>query len=198
MYRRLDIFNHWFHAAMRLFSTVVDHRLTWRMVKSETRRDAEILVRNPSPRLFGKKFRDSKKVKTNHAKTRLRDLSKTLPRFRDPAKIFRDPRFSRYHTFATPKSVKHEQEVSVSLIFLPHFLFAFIRLKQEKKKKYDKMPYNRFLSVQWISLGIFQVRNTTFRLYFSFSSLSYLWTVSPKTFFKVFTSSNKNNCPNNF
>ena len=70
----------------------------WRMVKSETRRDAEILVRNPSPRLFGKKFRHSKKVKTNHAKTRLRDLSKTLPRFRDPAKIFRDPRFSWYHS----------------------------------------------------------------------------------------------------
>ena len=70
----------------------------WRMVKSETRRDAEILVRNPSPRLFGEKFRDSKKVKTNHEKTRLRDLSKTLPRFRDPAKIFRDPRFPRYHS----------------------------------------------------------------------------------------------------
>ena len=68
------------------------------MVKSETPRDAEILVRNPSPRLFGKKFRDSKKVKTNHTKTRLRDLSKTLPRFRDPAKIFRNPRFSRYHS----------------------------------------------------------------------------------------------------
>ena len=70
----------------------------WRMVKSETRRDAEILVRNPSPRLFGKKLRDSKKVKTNHAETILRDLSKTPPRFRDPAKIFRDPRFSRYHS----------------------------------------------------------------------------------------------------
>ena len=68
------------------------------MVKSETRRDAEILVRNPSLRLFAKKFRDSKKVKTNHAKTRLRDLSKTLPRLRDPAKIFRDPRFLRYHS----------------------------------------------------------------------------------------------------
>ena len=68
------------------------------MVKSETHRDAEILVRNPSPRLFGEKFRDSKKVKTNHEKTRLRDLSKTLPRFRDPAKLFRDPRFSRYHS----------------------------------------------------------------------------------------------------
>ena len=57
------------------------------MVKSETRRDAEILVRNPSPRLFGEKFRDSKKVKTNHEKKRLRDLSKTFPR-----------RFSRYHS----------------------------------------------------------------------------------------------------
>ena len=54
------------------------------MVKSKTRRDAEILVRNPSPRLFDEKFRDSKKVKTNHEKTRLRDLSKTLSRFRDP------------------------------------------------------------------------------------------------------------------
>ena len=70
----------------------------WRMVKSETRRDAATLVRNPSPRLFGKKFRDSKKVKTNHAKTRLRDLSKTFPRFRDPVKIFRDLRLSRYHS----------------------------------------------------------------------------------------------------
>ena len=58
------------------------------MVKFKTCRDAEIVVINPSPRLFGKKFRDSKKVKTNHAKTRLQDLSKTLPRFRDPAKIF--------------------------------------------------------------------------------------------------------------
>ena len=79
------------------------------MVKSETRRDAEILVRNPSPRLFGKKFRDSKKVKTKHAKTRLRDLSKTLPRFRDPAKIFRDPRFSRYHS--PPLLVVNNQEL---------------------------------------------------------------------------------------
>ena len=65
-------------------------------------RDAETLLRNPTPRLFGKKFRagfrDSKKVKTNHAKARLRDLSKTLPRFRDSVKIFRDPRFSRYHS----------------------------------------------------------------------------------------------------
>ena len=77
----------------------------WQIVKSETRRDAETLVRNPSPRLFGKKFRDSKKVKTNHAKTRLRDLLKTLPRFRGPVKIFRDPRFSRYHSPPLIKSL---------------------------------------------------------------------------------------------
>ena len=68
-----------------------------RMVKSETRRDTEILVRNSTLRLFDKKFRDSKKVKTNHAETRLQDLSTTFPRFQDPAKIFQDPRFSRYH-----------------------------------------------------------------------------------------------------
>ena len=68
------------------------------MVKSETCRDAEILVRNPNLRLFGKKFRDSKTVKTNHAKTRLQELSKMLLRFRDPAKIFREPRFSWYHS----------------------------------------------------------------------------------------------------
>ena len=93
----------------------------WRMVKSETRRDAEILVRNPSPRLFGKKFRDSKKVNTNHAKTRLRDFSKTLPRFRDPAKIFRDPRFSRYHS---PPLLWNNKEITIenkSIFWAPLF-----------------------------------------------------------------------------
>ena len=68
------------------------------MVKSETRRDAEILVRNPSPRLFGKKFRDSKKVKTNHAKTRLiknaSEISRSCQNFPRPT-FFEVP-------FATP------------------------------------------------------------------------------------------------
>ena len=97
------------------------------MVKSETRRDAETLVRNPSPRLFGKKFRDSKKVKTNHAKTRLRDLSKTLPRFRDPVKIFRDPRFSRYHS----PPLKLEVWKSCSLLTQTYFRsLLFIREKR--------------------------------------------------------------------
>ena len=61
------------------------------MVKSETRRDAEILVRNPSPTLFGKKFRDSKKVKTNHAKTEISRSYQNFPR----------PTFSEV-PFATP------------------------------------------------------------------------------------------------
>ena len=39
------------------------------MVTSETSQDAEILVRNSSLGLFGKEFRDSKKVKTNHARS---------------------------------------------------------------------------------------------------------------------------------
>ena len=40
-------------------------------------------------------------------KTRLRDLSKTLPRFRDPANILRDHSFSRYHSLCIYfKSVK--------------------------------------------------------------------------------------------
>ena len=34
----------------------------------------------------------------NQPKTRLQHLSQTLPRFRDPAKIFQDPHFSRNHS----------------------------------------------------------------------------------------------------
>ena len=50
------------------------------MVKSETRQDAEILLKNPSLRLLGEKFQDLKKVKTTHTKTRLQDLPKMLSR----------------------------------------------------------------------------------------------------------------------
>ena len=60
-----------YHVNMSWLSSHKINNLEWRMVKSETRRDTEILVRNPSPRLFGEKFRDSKKVKANHEKTRL-------------------------------------------------------------------------------------------------------------------------------
>ena len=65
------------------------------MVKSETRRDAEILARNPSPTLFGKKFSRLKKVKTNHAKTRL-SFETYQKRFRDFEIL---PKFSETHAF---------------------------------------------------------------------------------------------------
>ena len=98
------------------------------MVKSETRRDAEILVRNPSPRLelFGEKFRDSKKVKTNHEKTRLRDLSKTLPRSRDPAKIF--PRTTFFDVpFATPIIKRKKFNSAIIAVFFFPSLSLFPR-----------------------------------------------------------------------
>ena len=69
------------------------------MVKSETRQDAEILVKNSSPiRLLGKKF-ESQKSKNKPCKNETSRLIKLmLSRFRDPAKILRDPRLSRYHS----------------------------------------------------------------------------------------------------
>ena len=63
------------------------------MVKSETRRDAEILVRNLSPRLFGEKFRDSKKVKQTMKK---RDFKIYQKRFRDFEIL---PKFCETHVF---------------------------------------------------------------------------------------------------
>ena len=66
------------------------------MVKSETRQDAEILVRNPSPRLFGEKFQDSKKVKANHEK---RDFETYQKRFRDFEIL---PKFSETAFFEVP------------------------------------------------------------------------------------------------
>ena len=63
------------------------------MVKSETRRDAEILVRNPSPRLFGKKFRDSKKEKQTMQKRGFETYQKCFLDF----EIL--PKFSKTHIF---------------------------------------------------------------------------------------------------
>ena len=63
------------------------------MVKSETRRDAEILVRNPSPRLFGEKFRDSKKVKTNHEKNETSRLIQNVSEISRSCQNFSRPTF---------------------------------------------------------------------------------------------------------
>ena len=79
-----------------------------------------------------------------------------------------------------------EPQVSaVSLIFIPHFLIVFIRFKQWRERFKKKTPTCLIspFKCSSISSGIFQVTlHTTFRLYFSFSSLSYLWAVFPKSF----------------
>ena len=67
-------------------------------------------------------------------KTILRDLSKTFPTFRDPAKIFRDPRFSRYHSppldcFEHPKNSLLKS--SHPKKYLPKFFFPTKILKSE-------------------------------------------------------------------
>ena len=85
------------------------------------------------------------------------------------------------------KKVADEPQVSaVSLIFIPHFLIIFIRFKQWRERLKKKKTPTCLISpfkCSWISSGIFQVTlHTTFRLYFSFSSLSYLWAVFPKSF----------------
>ena len=73
------------------------------MVKSETRRDAEILVRNPSPRLFGEKFRDSKKVKKKTRKNETSRLIKNVSEISRSCQNF--PRLTFFEVpFATPTS----------------------------------------------------------------------------------------------
>ena len=80
------------------------------MVKSETRRDTEILVRNPSPRLFGEKFRDSKKVKTNHKK---RDFETYQKRFQDFEIL---PKFSETHVFEVPFATPSKSRYRSSIL----------------------------------------------------------------------------------
>ena len=71
------------------------------MVKSKTRRDSEILVRNPSPRLFGEKFRDSKKVKANHEKNETLRLIKNASEISRSCQNFPRPTVSE-EPFITP------------------------------------------------------------------------------------------------
>ena len=109
----------------------------WRMVKSETRQDAKIQVKNARPR-----FRDSKKVKTNHAKkTRLRDLSNTLSRFRVPAKIFPVPCFSRYHS---PPPTKFSQKCKCpgSCPGLVHYKLAIFELPNNVNYPNDTFTFS--------------------------------------------------------
>ena len=79
------------------------------MVKSETRRDAEILVKSLSLRLFGKKFRDSKKEKQTMQKRDFETYQKCFRAF----EIL--PKFSKTHVFHG--TIRHP-EISLKLCFL--------------------------------------------------------------------------------
>ena len=90
------------------------------MVKSKTCRDAEILVRNLSPRLFGEKFWDSKKKKKTMKKWDFKTYQK---RFRDFEIL---PKFSKTHIpFATP-IISHQWYAHLC-IPLVSLLFKMVR-----------------------------------------------------------------------
>ena len=77
------------------------------MVKSKTRRDAEILVRNPSPRLFGENVRDSKKKNKN--KPWKNETSRLI---KNAFEIL--PNFSESHVFrGTIRQMGHSRQTSL-------------------------------------------------------------------------------------
>ena len=111
----------------------------WRMVKSETRREAEILVRNPSPRLFGEKVSRLKKSKSKPWKNETSrliknasEISRSCPNFPRPTffevpfatpneKLFRGA-FTRYYVISFSVFYKF----SWNLIFRKHFLMSMV------------------------------------------------------------------------
>ena len=76
----------------------------WRMVKSETRQDAEILVRNPSPRLFGTKFPRLKKSKNKPWKNETSRLIKNASEILRSYQNFPRPTFFEI-PFVTRKKI---------------------------------------------------------------------------------------------
>ena len=60
----------------------------------------------------------------NHPKTRSRDSSKKLPRSRDQAKIFRDLRFSRWHSIPLPSFFRYMCGTRSFLLFPLESLLA--------------------------------------------------------------------------
>lgn len=78
----------------------------WRMVKSKTRQDAEILVtsKNPSPRLLSKKFRHSKKGENKPCKNKTSRLIKHALKISRSCQNFPRPTFFKV-PFTTPLSL---------------------------------------------------------------------------------------------
>ena len=77
-----------------------------------------------SKQIWDSKIRWQKKFETprhkNHLKTRLRDPSKTFPRFQDLAKIFLDLCFSSYHSLPlfSPQSPWKNSLINIQHIYL--------------------------------------------------------------------------------
>ena len=109
----------------------------WRMVKSETRRDAEILVRNPSPRLFEwQKVSRLKKSKNKPCKNEISRLVKNASEISRSCQNL--PRLTFFEVpFATPTIVstkwllmgdsyawKSNHQGSLPRKVSTHFLFA--------------------------------------------------------------------------
>ena len=109
------------------------------MVKSETRRDAEILVRNPSPRLFGEKFRDSKKVKTNHEKNKTSRLIKNISDISRSCQNFARPTFFKV-PFATPRLNQATQKNTCQ---------NFPSLKKSWNRKFQTQKNPSIIPVTW-------------------------------------------------
>ena len=94
----------------------------WRMVKSETRWDAEILVKNPSPRLLGKKFWDLSKDKNKPCKNETPRLIKNAFKISRSCQNFARPTFFEV-PFGTPNTVV-EQAWGFDGSMLAKFFFA--------------------------------------------------------------------------
>ena len=74
-------------------------------------------------------------------KTRLRDLSKTFPRFRVPAKIFRDPRFSRYHSPPLIWTDRIQQNCCLHSMSVRHELSSSIfKIWSRSRKSHSEIP----------------------------------------------------------
>ena len=94
------------------------------------------------------------------------------------------------------KEVAQEPQVSVCLMFLPHFdvlcdlllniptaTWNLFVLYNKQKGKMTNLPrIASDYSTICASLGAFQITNAIFRLYFFFSSLSFLYTVIRNVF----------------
>ena len=129
----------------------------WRMVKSETRRDAEILVRNPSPRLFGEKVSRLKKSKSKPWKNETSRLIKNASEISRSCQNFPRPTFFEV-PFATPLN---EGRIERRRLFLNYFI---------KMKDYI-VKTTRSLRAEWNGRNIFYSLCNGFQVVYLFDCM---------------------------